>query len=380
MAGGKNATWDLLVKVDFTPLSASFLPAVRAFNQRLTMHGEPPFLLPQEGSATDVTAEGHPAGRHYVAVDQRGEVRGGMLLTECRSWLQNRVVPVVNIQSPLSEGIVNRQYSGVSLQMLKFVTSLGPYAYAVGMGDEQRPWPRLLRAAGWTVRHVPFRFSVLDTRRFLDQVGPLRSGYWKWLARMASVSGLGSAAFGTWHFLHRDTHLRGYWLETASAWPNGLDSVWQSCCPSVSFSVLRDEAALTGMYPHTQPRLKRFVLRSAKGIVGWSVGLVTKMEDNPNFGDLVVGTILDGLARREHLRGLLALTRSALKDLGAEVVLTNQSHSDWLTDLSSLGFLGSSSNYLVALSKPLAAALRSEVAALDHIHVNRGDGDGRNNL
>jgi hypothetical protein len=38
------------------------------------------------------------------------------------------------------------------------------------------------------------------------------------------------------------------------------------------------------------------------------------------------------------------------------------------------------SNYLLAMSKDLAAALASERDALARMHVNRGDGDGRIHL
>jgi len=167
------------VKVEFTPLSASLVPGCRAFNERLRARTEPPFLLPEnapvnEGAATDAAI----CLNHYVAVDEGGAVRGGVLLMEQRGWLGKAAIPLVNIQSPLSEGIVDRKFSGVSLQMLKFVYSRSPYAYAVGMGSAENSFPRLLRAAGWSVTPVPFVFSVIDPRRFLKEIGPLRSGSW----------------------------------------------------------------------------------------------------------------------------------------------------------------------------------------------------------
>jgi len=148
----------------------------------------------------------------------------------------------------------------------------------------------------------------------------------------------------------------------------------------MSFSVVRDEQILAGLYPDSQPRLQRFVLRLSGEVVGWSVGLVTPMKEDGNFGDLIVGTILDGLATKEHLGILLALTRSALRDMGAELIVTNQMHSSWQAELRRLGFFSGPSNYMVALSKPVATALQAEPGGLDHVHVNRGDGDGRIHL
>lgn len=55
------------MKVEFTPLSASLVPACRAFNDRLHSHGEPPFLLRSMG-----TPKGwrHQAGFRGVIMSQ----------------------------------------------------------------------------------------------------------------------------------------------------------------------------------------------------------------------------------------------------------------------------------------------------------------------
>jgi hypothetical protein len=122
------------------------------------------------------------------------------------------------------------------------------------------------------------------------------------------------------------------------------------------------------------------VLRSGGEAVGWSVCLMTAMQENPHFGNLTVGTILDVLAPPEHLGALAGLTEAALGDLGAELIVTNQLHERRRQEFRRLGFLGGPSNYLVALSKPLAASLGAEPGAFGRSHVTRGDGDGRIHL
>lgn len=364
------------MSVEFQPLSETLIPAARAFNARLRAHGPPPFVLPDSVAFTPESV----SARHYVAVDSNGEVRGGMLLSEHQGWLQSKEVPLINIQSPLSEGLVDRRYSGIGLQILRFVADCSPYAYAVGMGDERKAWPRLLKAAGWSVRPIPFKFTVINARRFLRQIGLLRSGPQKWLARTAAASGVGSVLLLAWRSAHQSPRLRGYSLNLATAWPEASDSVWKVCRQDVSFSVLRDERTLVEMYPDAQPRLRRFILRSNGEVVGWSVGLITQMTNNDHFGDLVVGTIVDGVAEKKHLAALLALTRERLREMNAEVIVTNQTHREWLAALGQLGFINGPSNYLLALSKPLATALASDPCATELMHVNRGDGDGRMHL
>lgn len=369
------------MKIEFTPLTASLIPACREFNQRMRAHSHPPFLLPEDEPRERLAvAPRDVLSTHYVGVDESGAVRGGMMLVEQRGWLHNEAIPLINVQSPLSEGIVDRKFSGIGLQMLQFVKGRSPYAYAVGMGSQQNAFARLLDAAGWWVGFVPFQFAVIRAVPFLSEMRALRKGNRRWLARAAAASGLGSLALAAWRFIHPDPDLKRYSLEAATSWPCGTGTVWEHCCSDVSFSVLRDETALAALYPDTEPRLRRFVLHFCGDIVGWSVGLVTTMHEDSNFGDLVVGTVLDGLACEGHLPALLALTREALANLGAEVMLTNQTHHNWHAESRRLGFLSSSSNYLLALSKPLAVALHAQPSALTRMHVNRGDGDGRIHL
>ncbi|HUA14001.1 MAG TPA: hypothetical protein VMG31_01790 [Verrucomicrobiae bacterium] len=368
--------------VDFVPLTPSLLPACKAFNKRLRGRGDPPFLLPDEIGAAAALCGGSAGipSAQYLALDRDGAVRGGVLLLEQRGWIGGNEVRLTNAQSPLSEGIADSRFAGVGLQIVKLIERRSPYAYAVGMGSEQMPFPRLLRSCGWSVSAIPFFFAVGSAARFLGQIGILRRGARGWLAQGLAVSGLGSLGLAAWQSAHVPQFTRLYSLETAHSWPENLNAVWERCRTEVSFSLLRDEPSLADLYPDSQPRLKRFVLCFDGAVVGWSVALVTKMHSHPHFGNLTVGTILDGLASGEHVDALAALTCSAVREMGAELLLTNQAHLNWRSALRRLGFISYSSNYLVALSKPLAEALQSQPGALDRIHVNRGDGDGRIHL
>lgn len=364
------------MRVVFTPLSDSLIPACKAFNERMLAYGTMPFPLPEVMSRCDVSG----GGTHFVGVDDTGAVRGGVLLLEQFGWLNGKVVSLINIQSPLSEGLIDRKFSGVGLQMLKFITNRSPYSYAVGMGSEQSAFARLLRAGGWSVSPVPFEFDVINAPRFLSEIRALRRWNMRLLARTAAVFGLGSLAMAVWRLSHPRASLRGYSLELTTSWPSEAGKLWERFRAEITFSALREETGLAALYPDTQPRLKRFVLRYGEEIVGWSVGLVTKMNHDLNFGDLVVGTVLDGLALEGHLPALIALTRDALTGMGAEVIVMNQTHCHWRTELRRLGFFNSATNYLLALSKALVTELGPDGSVLERIHVNRGDGDGRLHL
>ena len=366
------------MKVEFLPLTPALIPACRAFNERIS--GKAPFLLPETAQLAD---PGSPAGiqrSHHVAVDENGEVRGGVLLAEQRGWLAEHTVPLVNIQSPLTEGAFDRRFLNVSLQMLRFVSQRSPYLYVVGMGGAQSVLARFLAAAGWQVTLAPFLFSVVRASKVLREIRPLQHGPQRAVACLAATTGLGALGSGLWQFAHRTTGLKGYSLEPISYWPGEVDNIWERCRDDLAFSAVRDLSALNDLYPDSHRRLHRFLLFSNGCAVGWSTGIVTAMKNDRYFGNLSVGTILDGLAPPEHLRALLVLSQAELRRLGADLIITNQTHIKWRKELLRLGFLVAPSNYALAVSKSLAAPLQKISGSGSRIHVNRGDGAGRLHL
>lgn len=366
--------------IEFTPVTDALLPACRAFNERLRIHGEPPFTLAEEAPPECAPAPGGITWTRFVAVDETGAVRGGVTLMEQRGWLAGREVPLINVQSPLSEGTVDRAFAGVGLQMLRFLERRGDYIYAVGMGNEQNPFARLLKAAGWRVALAPFQFSVIRAGRFLREIAPLQEASRRIVARFAAATGLGAAGLAAWRAAHWRPGARGYSLDAEGFKPGEAGSVWRGCREALTFAAVRDAAGVAGLHPGSEPRLRRFVLRRGGEAVGWSVGLATAVRENAYFGDLTVGTILDALAPEEHLTELLARTRDALADLGADLVIGNFTHAAWRSGLRRAGFLSGPSNYVLAMSKPLAAAVKSEPDGLARVYVTRADGDGRLNL
>jgi hypothetical protein len=297
-----------------------------------------------------------------------------MLLMEQRGWHMGREVGLMNVQSPITEGVFDRSYALVGVKLIQFLARRNPNAFAVGMGNTQNPFARLLAAAGWNVAPVPFQFTVIRAGRFLREIGPLRKGPRKIAAHAAALTGLPSLALGLRNLARSRLNTSGYQLEPASAWPDALDSVWQASRGGIALSVLRDAATVADLHPAEDRRLHRFLLRRAGEVVGWSSCLLTPMRNNSYFGNLRVGTILDSMAGEAHLDALLALTQAALADSGAEIIVANHRHARWRQALARQGWFNGPSNFLLAISKPLART------PLDQIYLTRADGDGRVNL
>lgn len=161
------------MKYTFVPFTSERLKAAAALNERLAASVSAPFLLPQrENVDTGVVAVRR---EHWLVIDDSGEVRGGCLLQFHRGWVGGREADVVNVQSPLSEGLIDRRHAGVAGWMIKHVEERFRFAYAVGMGSEQAALARLFKALRWRVELVPFFFRVLSGRRMLAYLQPLRS-------------------------------------------------------------------------------------------------------------------------------------------------------------------------------------------------------------
>ncbi|HET9831041.1 MAG TPA: hypothetical protein VFP91_05015, partial [Vicinamibacterales bacterium] len=112
-------------------------------------------------------------------------------------------------------------------------------------------------------------------------------------------------------------------------------------------------------------------------IVGWTVALNTQMREHNHFGNLRVATVLDAMALPGAAVAVASQVRRALAADGADLVVTNQTHEQWLDAFRRSGFLSGPSNYLFAMSKVLSQSVGD---AVSRVHVTRGDGDGRIHL
>jgi hypothetical protein len=369
--------------VRIVPYNAEQVTAVRAFNERMVAgRAATDFLLPDRPNTTRDSTAPEPSitWTKYVAVDDAGDVRGGFLLMKQSAWLNARPVPVVNYQAPLSEGILDKRFGLVAMHMLKYVQRHWPHAFVVGMGNADRPLPRLLTAAGWTVRPVPFMFRIVRPSRVLRELRPLqRQSYVSAAARLGAVSGAGWVATELLQCRGRLARYRSRELQITrlDRWDPWADHLWERVRDLYSFTVVRDRCMLDRLYPLQDGRCIAYLVRNASGVLGWAVCLQTAMRNHEYFGNLTVATVLDTVSAPEHARSVISLVSETLAESGADLLVTNQSHALWLDGFRRSGFLRGPSNYLLAMSKPLADAIGSST---DRIHVSRGDGDGRLHL
>ena len=352
-------------------LRPEHFPAARSFNDRMRAAGAPGNFVHASLVHQDPTA---PVLRTQYIVWDGVDVHGGGLRFEFPASPQ----PVVNFQAPISEGTIDKQYSMVAMQLVRHMQKAGR-AFIVGMGGFDKPLPRLLKAAGWRVEAIPFFFHVHRPNRVLRELPLLRrSRKLAVLSGMARVTGLGWAGTQALHWrstrpLRSDCDLR-----QLESWPPWVDDVWREFSARCSFAVSRDRRALEWLYPPADTRVLRFSMEASGVDVGWVACVRSEMRDDGYFGNLCVGTILDGLAPEGYESTLVGLADRELRARGCDVVISNQTHRSFVQAFADCGFLSRPSNYLLACTRTLASQIEENGAGL--VHVTRGDGDGRIHL
>lgn len=340
--------------------TAEWEPAAARYNGRLRAPGKAPYLLPDTALETRTP---HLCRQYWLAVDGEGEVRGSCLLQTQPARVCAEPAAVVNVQSPLSEGLSDRRYAGVGAWMIRELMRRHPHAYSVGMGDAGKPYPRLLAALRWRVESVPFFFRVLAGRKFLANLRPLRNH-----RRLAPAAALGAAI--PWlpdlaiEAIHRLRKRPGAAVSAAG------DADWERLRTRYGFALERSPEILDSLYPTDDPRFTR--TPAAGGI---AVLRRSAFHGHPYFGDLSVVTLVEAICETGAERRLLDAVVEKARRLGAELLITNQADSQLCRALQWSGWFSYASNYLAAFSPALAARIGGRP-----VYLNRGDGDGLVNL
>jgi hypothetical protein len=366
-----------VVKVAVEPFRPEHEPAAEAFNERMRRAGaSTAFLLPtkvdQSSGAVGVRLT------QYIARDDAGHVRGGILGQEHPALVGGRLERTVNLQAPLSEGIVDRTYAFVAPQLVKHIVRQTPHAFVVGMGSAELPFPRLLKAMQWRLAAAPFYFRLLRPARCFRQLAPLRtSAARRLLGHVAVLSGAAAVAERVAHRATREVQelTSRFTVEPVRAWDDWADEVWSTFAQGISFGVPRTRDLMPWFYPLHGRSPRAWALKRNGRVEGWFGLAVTAMSKNAYFGDLTVATLTDCVGSRDAVRAGMACAAGEARAAGADILVTNQQHHVLQDDCRAAGWREAPSNFLIATSPALSAGVDERTA-----YVTRRDGDGLTNL
>ncbi len=357
--------------------------AVQAFNSRLRARGVT-YRFPEAATPTTLApAPGRSIYWEYFLASEGDVVRGGYAFKHQEMAVDGAVVPIGNYQFPLSEGLIDKHYTSLGVRFLRHAMRMQPLLYSLGLGGQDVDAARLLRAGGWRMADVPFYFRVFRARPFLRNIRPLRkTPVRRLLLDTLALTGLGALALRLDERLLSPARVDagGTIAERVDSFAGWADDLWRRSLPHVRMMTARDGATLDALYPPGDPRFIRLRVRDGDIPVGWAVLLDTRMTDNPYFGAMRVGTLVDCLALPAAAPAVMLAATNHLRDAGADIAVTNQSHALFCGALQQCGFRAGPSNFVLALSPALAQRIGPLEHHRDEIHVTRGDGDGPYNL
>ncbi|MEN6407982.1 MAG: hypothetical protein ABFC77_16125 [Thermoguttaceae bacterium] len=372
------------MSIKIVPYAAEHEPAVRAFNARLaaasldrnhysTQFAEShvPKWLPRR-PGVDLYQE------CFVAVDEQSIVRGGYILKRQPFLLKGERVELADYQLPISEGIINRDFTAVALQLYVDALRRQPYLWGLGGGGVHGASPRFLLTLHWQTATVPFWFRVVHPGAFLKNIAFLRnSPARRWLFDVLRCTGAGWLGVKSLQqFQGKRRRASGVTYEMVPEFSDWVDSVWHRSKNDYSLIAVRDRPILDMLYPSGNPRFIRLKVARDGDVIGWAVLLNTPMAGHKQFGDMRVGTLVDCLARPDDAGDVVACARDVLESGGADLLISSQCSLAWGRALRDCGFMEGPSNLPFLASPKLAARLQPLAENAATFHFNRGDGDG----
>lgn len=354
-------------------------PAIERFNQRLDAGGaifRMSLRAPLPGEHH--SPEGHFVRREQLLVVEGDEVRGGVLLQHHRIAIRGVEQPFCWLQLPISEALVDRTYSSAFMPLLKNALRHQPVAMGLGVGGFDATWSQIMMRTRWRHAAVPFFFFPLHGGRFARELRYLQaSSKRKIPAQIAAATGLASLAGIGWSSLRRLRLGSRTWTPSVETdFGPWADEVYHRAKSQYGALVSREASALRTVFPPEDQRYTRIRIRARNSNkeLGWIMIVHKQMEDDKYFGNLHVGTLVNGCAELSDVPAILAAGFEHLADLGVDLVVANWSHQTWRAAVKSQGFFSGPSNFAYFVS-PKAVPVLEDECPLAECHMTRGDCD-----
>ena len=365
------------------------IPAVARFNQRLRAGGRDEQItlrlsLPGEERYRPA---GFPMYRRMMIAVDGIEVRAAVLLYHSNIFIRGKKQDFCWLDMPISEGIIDRRYSLAIVQLVKAVSRYESFMMSTGAGPEDKVSFRLLTKLGWRHHAVPFFFypvkvtKILLGLSYIKKHAKLRYG-----ALLGAYSGLGAGSSGLLALRRRiAAGLSRYEYSMEKVFDDWADRIFEDCLPDYGVVMRSDATTLNILHPPDKPGITRLRVRR-KGAkrdagrnggedAGWILVANKQMKNNHHFGDLKVGTLVDGLGRAADAPALVTAGINHLVETGADIIVANFSHAAWVEACRRSGMFAGPDSYYHFVS-PGGSPLFEDSCPPREIHVTRGHSNG----
>jgi hypothetical protein len=363
------------------------LAAIARLNNRLKAAGSQESMTLEPGLSGEWHDRPSPVYRRMMIAEDGQEVRAALLLSHHSIFIHGEKRDFCWADMPLSEGIIDPRYSLAIVQLMKKAADYQPFLMTLGVGPPEEAAHRFLAKLGWRHQTVPFFFhpvrvnKALRCMRYFKNHPGLRYG-----AILGAFSGLGGGLSCLLAMKRKlsnslSVKLPGYEKSVVAAFDDWADRLFINSLPDYPVAIRSDAPALNIIYPpdnHGYVRL-RVRHKETKRDAGWIVVASKQMTDNAYFGNLKVGTLVDGIGRAADVPALVSVGLNQLVEMGVDMIVANFSHSAWVGACRRSGMFGGPSNYQIFVS-PKAGPLLDETCPLHRMHISRGHGDGMDHL
>jgi hypothetical protein len=376
--------------IEIVPYAPEHVDRVVALNQRLRAGG---FRVGWYESCEDAWLPRRPDvpvwREHYVAVENGAEIRGAYALKPQPWWIKDRFVTVTDWQGPVSEGIVDARYAPLGLRFFRDMQKRQPLLYSWGHGGEEARMLQLLRSMKWHFHSTPFCLRVARPFPFLRESTYLRSTRGRRLALdLLAWSGLGWLGLRS---LFGALSLRGAVagrparrlldVTTFDEFGPWADALWEECVGAYQAIGLRDARTMNALLPRSGwPPGIRLRVREGERTLGWVVVMDNALRDDPRFGRMRVGSVIDCRARPEDAPAVIRAATDFLLDRGVDMIGSNQAHPEWVRAFEANGFLSLPNRRYFAISPALFEALSPLESVGRGLHLTNLDGHGPHGL
>ena len=367
----------------------SDIVAIARLNSRLKEGGRPDEmpLDPALPGEAEYRPEGFPLFRQMLIAEDGQEVRAAMMLCHHNVYINGGKLDFCWTKMPLSEGIVNVKYSLAIIQLMKKALDYQPFLMGLGAGNPDSEGYRFFVKLKWRYQSIPFFFypvkvgKVLRGLRYFKDNPMLHYG-----ALLGTYSGAGAGLSQMLNLRRRFStkkfgSLSLYEVMQVEGFDDWADRIFSTSIDDYPVAIRSDATSLNIVYPPSDHRYVRLRVRKkvTKQDAGWIVVASKQMSDNHYFGDLNVGTLVDGFGRSEDISLLVSAGLDHLIGTGVDLIVANFSHTAWMEACRSAGMFSGPSNYQIFVS-PKGMPLLNESFPLHRIHLARGHSDGMDNL
>jgi hypothetical protein len=356
-------------------------PEIEAFNARMAAAGHPHRVEPAHVFEALPDAAGGPIVqvRYLCLVD--GRVRGAVSLREQSfSICGGPGAQVAFFGYPLSEGIIAPDFAMVGMLIQREVLRRYPLVYGLGAGSLDAPVAQMMTRTGWSGDPVPFHFKVVRAAPFLREARVLRSGRRGAAMDLAAATGLGAAGLAALQVAQgargRGYRLRGLTIEPFTGWEPWADHLWQAVRGRYTLIGDRSVAALKALYPAEHPHIRKVRVTANGRILGWVAVSVARLSEHRQFGNLMLGALVDMLAAPEDAAAVIGAGASVAEAAGADLVVMNNASPVWSRAAAEVGLLSAATNYFLFQSPKLRVLAGEAGRHGAGPFFTRGDGDG----